>query len=123
MAALLPGPLCPATKKAGLGDSSIAGTIRPAKVRLACGNAGLLRTKSCSTTPPDRTSPNSYRDSGKAAFGLLETAPGDAEPSLTVTESCAPAGATTCCEPQEAKRGDKARKTILLVTREITNVL
>src|SRR5256885_3809270 len=53
----------------------------------------LLRTKSCSTTPPDRTSPNSYRDSGKAAFGLLETAPGDAEPSLTVTESCAPAGA------------------------------
>src|SRR3989442_9740851 len=82
-----------------------------------------MKAKSCSTTPPDRTAPNSYRDSGKAAFGLLENAPGDAEPCLTVTESCAPTGATTCCKPQEAKRGDKARKTILLVTREITNVL
>src|SRR5713101_2956119 len=84
---------------------------------------GLLREKSCSTTAPARTSPKSNCASGKTAFGPPGVMPVDARPCLTVPESCAPAGDTTCGEPQEAKSGDKARKMILLAAREITNAL
>jgi len=49
--------------------------------------------------------------------------PGGVEPCLAVPESCLPAGATGCCEPQEAKSGDKARKMIHLVAGKITNAL
>src|SRR3989442_5012136 len=80
---------------------------------------GLLRTKSCSTTAPDRTSPNSNRAPGKTAFCPLDAAPCDAKPCLAVRESCAPVGATTYGAPQEARRGNKLRKEILLVARKI----
>src|SRR3989442_12969358 len=84
---------------------------------------GLLRTKSCSTTAPDRTSPNSNRASEKTAFCPLDAAPCDAKPCLAVPGACAPVGATTYGAPQEARRGDKARKKILLVARKINNAL
>ena len=48
----------------------------------------LLRTKSCSTTVPDRTSPNSNRTSEKTAFGPLEVTPRDVKLCLTVPELC-----------------------------------
>ncbi len=78
----------------------------------------LRRAKSCSTTAPDRTSPNSNRASEKTAFGPLEIMPGGVEPCLTAAECCPPTGTTACCESQETKSGDKARKMILLVARK-----
>src|ERR1700746_1544154 len=82
----------------------------------------LLRSKSCSTTSPDMTSPNSKRVSEKTAWGPLEGEIDDAWPCSTLSNACGRPGAP-CGEAEKAKREDKARKTTLLVTRKTTKTL
>src|SRR5262249_19783777 len=83
----------------------------------------LRRTNSCSTIAPERTWPKSKRASENAALGAPEVTPGDRKASLAVFESRAAEGDMAGSEPQEKKRGEKARNTILFAAREITNAL
>ena len=80
----------------------------------------FLTTKSCSTTTPDLTSPNTKRTSGKTAFGPSQGATSDARPMPAGQKSRAPGG-TVCCEKQKGIREDAAKNTSPPFGREITN--
>jgi hypothetical protein len=70
----------------------------------------LRRAKSCSTTVPDKTSPNSKLVAGKTVLGAAEARLDDLDISWTAV----------CCEPQETRRVSKAKKPILLAAGTIT---